>query len=378
MWTNPGIARNKRSVLRRPPTFHTTVANAKNGGTGTPGREGAAEGEDDQNDELEAQAAPEEASTPAEQTDKKPAQVQILDLHSGNPTVSYDGQVYSCEWARNIGTELLFTSHDPESKLPVLRNLPDNVDLLAASSARLISKSLILEPRVTQRARSPSGSRNSRGYDPDLRIHVGYQASAKRKDQARFLERMMDIKEAKGEKDLVTVNVEKRKTNTAWRARWKQLRQRERTKLQRIIKQGNGTDSFEAKRRLDEMNKEDEKTKAEEKARGYGQDGKKIKGPGRPKKIRFSDGEASASRPKYQRRRAGETRLVSRMGSEAVDTPTPSSMSMPTPQMWADLEGGEMDEEEVEEEQFDEDEEEMFDEDTPHEVDDTMMQDGWD
>ena len=379
MWTNPGIARNKRTILRKPPTFHSTPKD----GTDTPGGEdahGSANGADNRHEEPEPGAGQGEASTPADETTKEPAQVQILDLHSGNPIVSYNGLVYSCEWARNIGTELLFAAHEPESKLPVLRNLPSNVDLLAASSARIISKSLILEPKVPKRARSPSEPWNNRGYEPDVRIPVGYQAKAKRKDQARFLERMMDIKKAKGEKDLVTVNVDKRKTNNGWRAHWKQLRQQERSKLKRIMKRGNETEAFEAKRRLDEMDREDEKSAADAKAKGYRPDGRKLKGPGRPEKIRFSaDGDGSTGkggiqRGKTQGREAVGT-CVSRIGSEVVNTPSPSTMSMP--QRRDDLETGEMDDEEVEDEQLYQDEE-MFDDDAPHEDGDTMMQDGWD
>ena len=386
MWTNPGISRQKRSVLRKPPTFHSIAPNAKEQ-AGTPDELEAQDdgnGGDDQNEGQEAEPGQNEAPTPAEGLSREPADVQILDLHSDNPIVSYDGQVYSCEWARNIGTELLFTAHDPESDLPVLRTLPDNVDLLAASSTRIISKPLVLEPKMVKKERSPSEASTRRRRGPESHIPVGYQANSKRKDQAQFLERMMDIKKAKGEKDLVTINVEKRKTNNGWRAHLRQIRQQERSKLQRLLKRGNRTEAFEARRKLDEMNKEDEKLAAEAKARDYGPDGKKLRRPGKPKKTRFSeDGEGSVAQQGTQRgkrARAGALGTsASRLGSGVLEMPSPSSMSMPTPQRWADMEGGDPDDDDYDDEEgpFGE-EKETFDEGGPSEDDDTTMQGGWD
>ena len=38
--------------------------------------------------------------------------VQIMELHSPNPVISYKGRVYEGQWSQNVGTELLLTRHD--------------------------------------------------------------------------------------------------------------------------------------------------------------------------------------------------------------------------------------------------------------------------
>jgi hypothetical protein len=66
--------------------------------------------------------------------------VQILDLHTPNPIVSYQNHIYTCRWAANIGTELLFAkaAAAEHAQHPALYATADFA-LLAASSVRLVS-----------------------------------------------------------------------------------------------------------------------------------------------------------------------------------------------------------------------------------------------
>lgn len=259
--------------------------------------------DDDPNTNPDILATPGNIETLAEEgsNQKSPGKIQILDLHSENPIVSYDGQVYYCEWTRNIGTEMIFTSQDAAANLPALRHLPDGAVLLAASSARIMSKPLTLEPKadeddeiVTTRKRRKI-MRNIGGVQIDAR------ASRARQSQASFLQRMMAIKQAKGEEDLVTLKVEMRKTNVRWRAEWKKHLAREKARVKQIIETGNTDEQSEAKTKLEEIKREEEALRnGKRKNRG----GMKV---GRKKKIRFDlDGEDE---------------------------------SVPTPERWADLEG---------------------------------------
>ncbi len=191
----------------------------------------------------------------------RPAKVQILGLHTRNPIISYGGNVYSCQWASNVGTELLFTPHDPNSALPVLRHLAEDVDLLASSSSRIISKPIVLEPKP-QKAAASKKRRAVGGKDPSLLIPVGDLASEKRKDQARFLQRMMEIKEERGEDDEVTVYTEKRLTRNQWKAHFANQRKKERAKMENIVRANKNVGGVDkAKARLAELDREEENVK---------------------------------------------------------------------------------------------------------------------
>ena len=257
-WINPGLGRHKRLRLPKPPTF---TAFSKDTVEGADGDE-----EVEQEDDPEVPGSPENATTTAapdeqeEQEDTSRAtQVQILDLDTSNPIVSYDGHVFSCQWVRNIGTELIFIAHDKNNPLPHLRTLPGNVDLLAASSARLISNSIKVEPKGRE---SPPPIRHGRNrLISNLAIPVGNAASAKRIEQARFLERVIALKEDKGESDLVTVFAKARNTPAKWREQIRLQMHAERTRLKDIVKKGpkDIQEVVDATKRLVEMDREDEK-----------------------------------------------------------------------------------------------------------------------
>jgi hypothetical protein len=315
------------------------------------------EDEEEEEEEEEEEMMKTDAET-------KRAPVQILDLHSDNPLVSYRGQVFSCEWASNIGTELLFMEHDNECQLPVLRSLPGDVDLLAASSCRLIPKSITLEPRLSARSRMatalPSRT-DSRNNDSTVSIPVGQAASQKRRDQARFLERLMNIKREKGQTDMITVIAQKRQLNNKWKLIWRKRRQAERTRLTRFIRdKANASLAREevekAKQRLQEMDTEDGMTKNRISMVGDGNESM-AKRSGRKKKT-ASGGSASQT---------GTVASVALNPGIVTDTPTPT-VSTPG---WANTEGedevdGDMEEQEYiegQEMEYREEDEGLYDED---------------
>ena len=60
--------------------------------------------------------------------------IQILDLHSEHPLISYRGRIFEGDWSEIIGTEAILTQRTPTSHpLPALRHLADDIDLLAFS-----------------------------------------------------------------------------------------------------------------------------------------------------------------------------------------------------------------------------------------------------
>lgn len=145
--------------------------------------------------------------------DEPEREIQILDLHSRNPIINYRGMIFSGSWAENIGTEMLFTAHapspggnkPPRSSLPALRRLPQDVDLLAASAARLLCRETELRPREDTSARQHDQYREVRRRH-GIHISVVGDARGSRRPQARFLENLMALKKIKGEADEATVH----------------------------------------------------------------------------------------------------------------------------------------------------------------------------
>jgi hypothetical protein len=196
---------------------------------------------------------------------RRSSEVQILDLDTDNPLVSYDGQYYSCQWASNIGTEMLFIAREKENRLPILRELPDRVDLLAASSARIISKHVDLKPKsqIVKRKRArfedeDEDDGDDQPYTGKLLVKIGPQVSTARREQAEFLSQMIQLKEDMGEEDMVTVNVKKRLSAEKWKYEYWRLRKEERARLNQVVKKRqSGEELARAKARLEEMDKED-------------------------------------------------------------------------------------------------------------------------
>jgi TFIIIC subunit triple barrel domain len=287
---------------------------------------------------------------------KKPERIQILDLHTENPMVTYKAHTFSCSWAENIGTELLFTFHDPERPLPVLRSLPDDVELLAASSARLISKSVKLIPKAPVRGEADEAYAERGGRNPGfvdqkvggITIPVGSGASNSRKEQARFLERMMEIKQQKGEKDAVTVVAQRRLYPAGWRTVLKERRVEERAELRSVIRKG-GSDVQEATKRLKEMDEEDRAAEEDERLKKESGLLKKSRAGRKPKDV---DGPRPAKRargaPLFRRPRGGRARTNlfhdgdpdCSVTAEDSDN-EPKTLSTPTPQRWDDRHGHE-------------------------------------
>lgn len=133
--------------------------------------------------------------------DNEPYQnIQILDLHSHHPIISYKGRVFEGQWAEVIGTEAILSHHDKENQLPALRHLPGNVDLLAASSARIMTKEKVMKPN--QPEEDSLAAVRKEWY---IRIPYGKDKHGERAKQAHFLERLIALKLKKGETDQVTV-----------------------------------------------------------------------------------------------------------------------------------------------------------------------------
>ncbi|KAH8879317.1 hypothetical protein GQ53DRAFT_738986 [Thozetella sp. PMI_491] len=138
--------------------------------------------------------------------------IQILELHSDHPIVSYRGKTLRGTWMRNMGTELILAAHDPDSPLPTLRSLAPDVDLLAASSTRIAFEEVdISERKEAGQEDLASRDAKSRAMEERLRrnkgvyVNVTSDKMGERVPQACFLEDLTALKRKRGEMDEVTV-----------------------------------------------------------------------------------------------------------------------------------------------------------------------------
>jgi len=162
----------------------------------------------EQNSGKDAQAEEQYPGTKAAE------EIQILDLHSKEPIVSYRNHIFRGTWCENIGTEMIFAQHDDRSPLPALRRLGQNIDLLAASSVRINFQEATLQPRDKDiiSGKFMYGTADNWEDIPErykrnggIYVHIGGDKSGLRQPQAHFLEDLIALKRKRGETDEVTI-----------------------------------------------------------------------------------------------------------------------------------------------------------------------------
>jgi hypothetical protein len=253
--------------------------------------------------------------------------VQILELHSENPIISYKGRVFAGQWCENTTTELLMMRRDETSSLPILRHLDDGVDLLAASCSRINVTEQKVKPKVNNR-----GSRASAHLPQTVIPPVDLKASQERIDQRNFLADLIAIKRRRGETDDVTVIARSMQGKRA-KAKAKSTRPHRRGRWAH-------TDKLQAARGL------------EERPRRAGR--KKGSGRGRGKWALFPLGDMAS--------------IASSMMDSVPDGE--SSVSTPTPSRWDELEDGQEDSPARMEDLMEVDEDDEQDEEEEAEYDD--------
>jgi len=165
-------------------------------------------------DPMLEQSARDKAQDTPVVPDEPAGEIQILELHSDEPVVSYRNHIFRGTWFENIGTEMIFTPHDDKAPLPALRNLKDGIDLLAASSARIQFREATLRPKSEAELLRLELAREELNDEelPErykknggVYVHVGGDKSGQRQPQAHFLEDLITLKRSRGETDEVTV-----------------------------------------------------------------------------------------------------------------------------------------------------------------------------
>ena len=144
------------------------------------------------------------------------SRLQLLDLHTASPLLSYDSYLYRLEWNSPISSTFLY-AHTPTPTL------------LTTTPARLTGIPSELVPKTMDRMRredimiSSTNEADTNGGVPKddtggmvwedgrpVTIPLGPDVSIARRKQAKFLEQLMRAKRKKGEEDEVTVFATKR------------------------------------------------------------------------------------------------------------------------------------------------------------------------
>ena len=138
------------------------------------------------------------------------SEIQVLELHSHNPVISYQNEIYSCTWSDMIGTNMFFSEHDEEMGADPLRSTED-YDLLGTSRIKLIGQKAKLADKPGRKGAYETTANAL--YDESMDLTSGKSFGTLRrsnpvinreiKKQAKFLENLMDAKRAKGQTDNV-------------------------------------------------------------------------------------------------------------------------------------------------------------------------------
>lgn len=121
-----------------------------------------------------------------------PSGLQIMDLESDGPMIVYQGQIYSCQWASGIGSDLLFMRR-PDNASPGYKPLHSfkEVDILGISAVKLVASPATIERRQDFTRQS--------GLDAPVTNVNSYIQNEDVIRQARFLGRIAEIKARRGE-----------------------------------------------------------------------------------------------------------------------------------------------------------------------------------
>ncbi|KAJ6141670.1 hypothetical protein N7470_010060 [Penicillium chermesinum] len=151
--------------------------------------------------------------------------IQVLGLDTCNPVVSYYNQIFSCSWADQIGTELIFSHPEEDAGLghdqtcPPLQQGPA-FHLIAANSVKLLGRKANIAsstgPALVPEANPPA---NSISTDSSLASTQEPTPNAvpRRPEppshQAAFIQRLQALKAAKGQTDTVRTVMSSKRAN---------------------------------------------------------------------------------------------------------------------------------------------------------------------
>lgn len=158
--------------------------------------------------ESRGPASPDSSLEQNHNNDVKPEStdtVELVEIDSTNPLISYKAQVYSCTWTDMVGTNMFFSQPSEEVVSDPLRST-EEYDLIGTSRIKLAGHRARLVSKPKSRKRRGSHAADSDPIDSDSHDSPPDDAKVKeqKQKQALFLERLSSAKRARGETDNVT------------------------------------------------------------------------------------------------------------------------------------------------------------------------------
>lgn len=147
--------------------------------------------------------------------------IQVLGLHTSNPIVSYQNQFFSCSWADQIGTELVFAHPDTDPDTdhtftPPLHQGPA-FELLAANNVKILGR----KTNITSKSGSVSALEGATQANSDDSTPITSsrspapsgvpRRSAAPTNQVQFIQRLQGLKNENGDEDFVRTIVSTRR-----------------------------------------------------------------------------------------------------------------------------------------------------------------------
>ena len=136
---------------------------------------------------------------------KDPGDLQIMELDSANPVVSYNNKIYDCNWIDMVGTNMFFPVA-PTTSQPKSDSLGKYPHLVGTSRIKVLgSRAKVTNAVSRKRKVAPAEDEDWIDEQALPGFTDDGQPSTHLKKQAKFLEKLMDIKKRRGENDLVAV-----------------------------------------------------------------------------------------------------------------------------------------------------------------------------
>ncbi|OCT46333.1 hypothetical protein CLCR_01275 [Cladophialophora carrionii] len=129
------------------------------------------------------------------------SRVQILDLDSVNPIVSYQGEVYSCNWSDMVGTNMFFTYPETIDAAEALRST-DDYSLIGISRIKLVGHRAKIINRPTEGTEAVGDMKNGQPRDGNNALNSQSTDDGIREKQASFLEKLREITQRQREADV--------------------------------------------------------------------------------------------------------------------------------------------------------------------------------
>jgi hypothetical protein len=131
-----------------------------------------------------------------------PANFQLLDLNTPEPFVSYHEHIYSCSWVDMVGTNM-FLSRAQEDPARQAHTTPD-YHVEGTSRIKLVGErthmpKLISQKRPLDQEETANATRFADAFPSSKRRQTEVR------QQADFLQKLIDAKRRRGEQDVVTV-----------------------------------------------------------------------------------------------------------------------------------------------------------------------------